>query len=772
MKYLGLGFEGKLKELTDKLQRMLQNGDITKEEYDELLCFDNLEDKEMSPIDAFKMAYEKRRSIKCSKLLLEIFNQHQDNFRKAVLFSDCIPDPLSMKYNRQKHEFCLQVLKRTFKLAKLNGYSEVLLAELAQIYFMLEILNHNSINNTKMLENNQFSDFSLSEQLRMICLFIQDQQRLLGKLEQQKLKKKDFITGMEAAVADRKTDNNPNVRISAVDNFEGLLEYYDTLIRYLYYKKNEELNMDSPIEHGDITHLHIPSFELITYIAAQRVIYTVLWEKFKYSQWQLEIVHNGDEKIYVLKPKNKEEYRQHLIAGMRRNYVIMSCLYKYRDDSIVKKSYQALSDLSGSISLDNINSLYELNRDKFLTATNNCKIILKSYIQYTYEFYLRNSVKNITTEDILKCYEFLCTLADCYEMALNKNFDQENMAHYKYFTPIVSIVELSKMFSGLYDIEKDYAQKIITLFVFDQKVKGESDIFCKPLIYIAKDSILFCPTLIKQMNLGRIIEMLFLENKVNIALIGKEFENRLKSLLTKVPSIKVNTNKVEFLAYDGRNVEFDFIGTFGEYLLLFEFKALITPYSDKRLYINKEVICEGVEQIIRRSAIIQQNLDKVRSMCNISLPEKPFEDSKVIKLVVTNNFDFNTLIYKGVRIVDDSTLLKFFTNPIVKVINDRTVVSIHRLWKEEEPTVQEFLEYLENPVTTAPYTDCFKSQLKPFDRFENDYPVAIIDEVLIKDPYRMVIEEVLSQNQASKKVGRNDPCPCGSGLKYKKCCGH
>ena len=24
---------------------------------------------------------------------------------------------------------------------------------------------------------------------------------------------------------------------------------------------------------------------------------------------------------------------------------------------------------------------------------------------------------------------------------------------------------------------------------------------------------------------------------------------------------------------------------------------------------------------------------------------------------------------------------------------------------------------------------------------------------------------------ASPKVGRNDPCPCGSGKKYKKCCG-
>mgnify|MGYP003293654638 CR=1 FL=1 len=26
-------------------------------------------------------------------------------------------------------------------------------------------------------------------------------------------------------------------------------------------------------------------------------------------------------------------------------------------------------------------------------------------------------------------------------------------------------------------------------------------------------------------------------------------------------------------------------------------------------------------------------------------------------------------------------------------------------------------------------------------------------------------------NKASEKVGRNDPCPCGSGKKYKKCCG-
>jgi uncharacterized protein YecA (UPF0149 family) len=26
-------------------------------------------------------------------------------------------------------------------------------------------------------------------------------------------------------------------------------------------------------------------------------------------------------------------------------------------------------------------------------------------------------------------------------------------------------------------------------------------------------------------------------------------------------------------------------------------------------------------------------------------------------------------------------------------------------------------------------------------------------------------------SQPSSKIGRNDPCPCGSGKKFKKCCG-
>jgi len=32
-------------------------------------------------------------------------------------------------------------------------------------------------------------------------------------------------------------------------------------------------------------------------------------------------------------------------------------------------------------------------------------------------------------------------------------------------------------------------------------------------------------------------------------------------------------------------------------------------------------------------------------------------------------------------------------------------------------------------------------------------------------------KEAVAVGKAGSKVGRNDPCPCGSGKKYKKCCG-
>lgn len=56
----------------------------------------------------------------------------------------------------------------------------------------------------------------------------------------------------------------------------------------------------------------------------------------------------------------------------------------------------------------------------------------------------------------------------------------------------------------------------------------------------------------------------------------------------------------------------------------------------------------------------------------------------------------------------------------------------------------------------------------------NDLAVGITDSELPNDVKMHMIGEMgkaRGNNITVKKIGRNDPCPCGSGKKYKKCCG-
>lgn len=53
----------------------------------------------------------------------------------------------------------------------------------------------------------------------------------------------------------------------------------------------------------------------------------------------------------------------------------------------------------------------------------------------------------------------------------------------------------------------------------------------------------------------------------------------------------------------------------------------------------------------------------------------------------------------------------------------------------------------------------------------------LLDEAATAIPRATIILRKIAQFRAERtarrhsKVGRNDPCPCGSGLKYKRCCG-
>ena len=53
------------------------------------------------------------------------------------------------------------------------------------------------------------------------------------------------------------------------------------------------------------------------------------------------------------------------------------------------------------------------------------------------------------------------------------------------------------------------------------------------------------------------------------------------------------------------------------------------------------------------------------------------------------------------------------------------------------------------------------------------YELPQWDDILTAQRKRELMKASRERNTVVKKekVGRNDPCPCGSGKKYKKCCG-
>jgi uncharacterized protein len=52
-----------------------------------------------------------------------------------------------------------------------------------------------------------------------------------------------------------------------------------------------------------------------------------------------------------------------------------------------------------------------------------------------------------------------------------------------------------------------------------------------------------------------------------------------------------------------------------------------------------------------------------------------------------------------------------------------------------------------------------------------DRPMRIMSDLLRQGRAPAELPRIVAAQEAArfKDIGRNDPCPCGSGLKYKKC---
>ena len=86
-----------------------------------------------------------------------------------------------------------------------------------------------------------------------------------------------------------------------------------------------------------------------------------------------------------------------------------------------------------------------------------------------------------------------------------------------------------------------------------------------------------------------------------------------------------------------------------------------------------------------------------------------------------------------------------------------------------------------NPIETMDEDTVVKIQIDPEKLYYNMvaakadwlYNLPMWDQILTEERRKELYKQQKASGTIVKgpKIGRNDPCPCGSGLKYKKCCG-
>lgn len=254
-------------------------------------------------------------------------------------------------------------------------------------------------------------------------------------------------------------------------------------------------------------------------------------------------------------------------------------------------------------------------------------------------------------------------------------------------------------------------------------------------------------------------------------LTGGYHESLIDHKLHPIPGLFVNTNTIAYKAFDGKDIEFDVVMVLGDYLILTELKAIMTSYDLMDLIERERNIKEAVKQLKRRKDSVIKDWDTFRSLVSFALPEKPFRSDRIMLIACSDAYDFTPLQVDDIFITDQSTYLKYFTNPyvdeILKDVESTILQQRKTLWSKGYPRAEEFMNYLRWPVTTQYISNIIKSVYLPVPIMsEDEIKIAIAEYQLHEDP----ILEMLTPSKVKKKVSKNCKCPCGSGKKFRNCC--
>ena len=722
----------------------------------------------------FKQAYNENNYKECIKAIFNLARPDGTGiidilYRKGNL----LKNPLSYKFSEEDYKKVSNIIGNTFRILNsndslLDNYSleflENLKSDVVQLLYLYRVLYPNHVSNEEIISKHKpFKEQNLALSIKQILIFIQDQSRLMLKDvfsdQQQIADNGGYITGNEIYVS-KKIDNKDDApKESHIDNFESLISGSDNLIRFLYYTHDYNYQTEEQLSQiRDATPYMVPDFEKMLTLSMIDVLHNAVESRFRYANWNFFCCKNFENiKMYGVKARNEISRKIDLIGIYRRAHSYWLAISFWTNQVYGKRvQHQDVNenqsifqldeyiDISKRLDINNPEMFHFINQQEYIDISRYADIPINAAKEFIKPYYLNCTFDGINIEDLLSAFRFIYTYCKIYLTAAFYCFDEENKSTYDYLIPSISIDYLCKEFSSIASIDIRKATKLINYYIFNTesaKKKTLGDLFTRPLVQINSKQVLLCEVLIGQTNLMRSVETVLTGHGVNLARVGKDYEKFLISELSKGKGIQVNTNHIEFDAYDGKRVEFDCVAVFDDNLLLIEAKSVLTPYDFDEYSKRKEFLRYGIEQVNRRSLVVQKDWEKFKEQVNIQLPENPFTDDKIIKIVCTDIMNFTGISIDGVTIIDDKALIRYFTDPYIsKIKKDGSNLTGEKqrvLWGIiNKPSIDEFKEYIKEPFANTCILRCMDEQERPIPIVdEKDNPIVILDYGLKEDPW-------------------------------------
>ena len=229
---------------------------------------------------------------------------------------------------------------------------------------------------------------------------------------------------------------------------------------------------------------------------------------------------------------------------------------------------------------------------------------------------------------------------------------------------------------------------------------------------------------------------------------------------------------------------------------------------DNVLNEQREIIYNKRNEIIDNDNISEEVIDTfketINTLCENHIePEGHLTENdrkEIVEYVNTNFLKGQNLKYNDIKDLKDNEISEYISNLVIKDYEKKVnglpikneferAISLRVIdsnWVEHMNTMEHLKEGIglrgysqTNPVQA--YTmEGFELFDKLLDKIDNDIALFLLKaEIRQNTEVKQTLkgnandgkEKLKSAPIKVKKVGRNDPCPCGSGRKYKQCCG-